>query len=324
MAITRRVALAGAATLLTALGCRTQAQDYPNRLIRLFTGFPPGGNADVVARILAGQLEKELGQTVIVEAKPGAGGSLAAETVARSAPDGYTLLAVPNVHPIYGALSTHVRYKVVDDFTWISTATFFPYVICVRADSRIETLVQLIEAAHARPGALNYGGGQIGTGMHMVVELIANRTASKFVRIPYRGESDAIAALLSGEVDFIAATTGPIAAHIRAGAVRPLAITSKTRWPGLTDVPTVDEAGVPGFEVMAWMGLAGPADLPAPIVARLNAEMRKAVADPNVKSRLEAMGGELRAIAPNEMKALVARQYEVWKKLATDVHLTID
>lgn len=324
MAITRRAALGGTAALLTGLGSRAQAQEYPSRLIRIFTGFPPGGNVDVVARILADRLEKRLGQTVIVEAKPGASGSLAAEAVARSAPDGYTLLAVPNVHPMHGALSSHVRYNVVDDFTWISTATFFPYVICVRADSPFRTLRQLIDAAHARPGALSYGGGQIGTGMHMVVELIANRSASKFVRIPYRGESGAITALLAGEVEFIAATAGPITARIAAGEFRALAVSSKTRWPGLAEVPTVADAGVPGIDVTGWMGLAGPAGLPSPVVDTLYAEMRKAVADPKVKSGLEAMGGDPRAIAPNEMKALVARQYEVWKKLATDVHLTID
>lgn len=324
MALTRRAALAGTAALLAAPVSVVRAQDYPNRVIRIFTGFPPGGNVDVVARILADRLEKSLGQTVIVEAKPGASGSLAAEAVARSAPDGYTLLAVPNVHPMHGALSTHVRYNVINDFTWISTATFFPYVICVRADSKFRTLRQLIEAAQTRPGTLNYGGGQIGTGMHMVVELIGNRSQTKFLRIPYRGENDAIAALLSGEVDFVAATAGPIAAQIHAGNVRALAVTSATRWQSLADVPTVAELGVPGFAVTGWMGLAGPAHLPEAIVSRLNAAMRAAVAEPTVVRQLKALGGAPEALSPDETKSLVARQYRVWKKLAADTHLTIE
>lgn len=324
MAITRRAALAGTAALLGGLCAHAQAQDYPNRLIKIVTGFPPGGNVDAVARILADQIEKRLGQTTIVEAKPGASGSLAADAVARSAPDGYTLLAVSNVHPIHGALSTHVRYNAIDDFTWISTVSFFPYVICVRADSRFRSLRQLIGAAQTQPGALNYGGGQSGTGMHMVVELIGNQSQSRFTRIPYRGESDAIAALLSGEVEFIAATTGPINAHIQAGTVRELAVTSATRWQGLDDVPTVTEAGLPGFDVTGWMGLAAPAHLPAAIVARLHATMREAVADPAVTRSLKALGGEPGTLSPVATKALVARQYQLWKKLAADTNLTIE
>jgi tripartite-type tricarboxylate transporter receptor subunit TctC len=324
MAITRRDVLAGAAALLAGRPSLAHAQDYPHRLIRILTGFPPGGNADAVARILAEQLEKTLGQTVIVEAKPGASGSLAAEAVARSAPDGYTLLAVPNVHPMHGALSTHLRYKVIDDFTWISTATFFPYVICVRADSKIETLRQLIDAAQSRPGALNYGGGQIGTGMHMVVELIASRSAASFTRIFYRGENDAIVALLAGEVDFVAATAGPITARIAASQVRALAVTGKTRWQGLPDVQTVTEAGLSGFDVTGWMGLAGPAHLPPAVVDRLSAAVRNAVAVPEVRSRLEAMGGTAQALAPADMQALVAHQFATWKDLGLRANLTID
>ena len=322
--ITRRAALAVTVACLAGRAKSGRAQAYPSRPIKLVVGFPPGGNADIIARILANQLEKSLGQPVVVENKPGASGSLAADAVARSQPDGYTLMVVPSVHPMYGALAKHIRYNVVDDFTWISTASFFPFVICVRAASPFRTLQQLIDAAHAKPGLLKFGAGGYGTGMHTVVELIASRSRSKFLRIPYRGESDAITALLSGEVDFVAATTGPIAAHIRAGEVRALAVTSQTRWPGLAEVPTVDQAGLPSFEVMSWMGLAGPAHLPAAVVNRLHAEMLKAVADPSVRRRLAALGGAPRAIAPDAMKALVARQYELWKKLARDTHLTID
>jgi tripartite-type tricarboxylate transporter receptor subunit TctC len=265
-----------------------------------------------------------LGQTTIVEARPGASGSLAADAVARSAPDGYTLLAVSNVHPIHGALSTHVRYNAIDDFTWISTVTFFPYVICVRADSRFRSLRQLIDAAQAQPGALNYGGGQSGTGMHMVVELIGNQSQSKFTRIPYRGESDAITALLSGEVEFIAATAGPVAAHLRAGTLRALAVTSATRWQGFDSVPTVAESGIPGFDVTGWMGLAAPAHLPASIVGRLNATLRAAIADPSVLRSLKALGGEPGILLPDATRSLVMRQYQVWKKLAADINLTIE
>jgi tripartite-type tricarboxylate transporter receptor subunit TctC len=322
--VTRRAALSGIGALLTSSACPADAEDYPSRVIKILTGFPPGGNADAVGRILADQLEKRLGQAFIVEAKPGASGSVASEVVARSAPDGYLLMVASNVHPMYGALSKRTPYDVVNDFTWISTATFFPYIICVRADSRFQTLTQLIDAARSKPAALNYGGGQIGTGMHMVVELMANQSKSSFVRIPYRGEHDAVVALLAGDVDFIAANAGPVTEQIRAGALRALAVTGKKRWQGLLDVPTVAESGLEDFDITGWMGLAGPAGLPPSIVNRLSAEMREIIAMPEVQARFATLGGEPQAMTPLEMRSLVERQFKTWKKLAADANLKID
>lgn len=313
-----------AVALLLGLAAGAQAQDYPTRLIKIVQGFGPGGNVDIIARILAQQLQKSLGQSIVVEAKPGAAGSLAAESIARSDPDGYTLLVLPSAHPMHGGLAKNVRYNVIDDFTWISTATFYPFLICVRADSRFQTLGQLIGEAHAKPGSLKYASSGPGTGLHTIVELIAHQTKSSFLHVPYRGEGQATTALLSGEVDFVAVTTGPISSRIRAGEFRALAVTSKTRWQDLPSVPTADEAGIPGFEFISWTGLAGPPNLPLPIVNRLNAEVRQAIALPEVKSRLEALGGDPRATTPEEMKELVARQYENWKQLAKETNLTIN
>jgi tripartite-type tricarboxylate transporter receptor subunit TctC len=306
------------------LAASVQAQEYPSRLIKIVQGFGPGGNVDIIARILAQQMQKSLGQSIVVEAKPGAAGSLAAEAIARSDPDGYTLLVLPSAHPMHGGLAKNVKYNVVDDFTWISTATFYPFLICVRADSRFKTLQQLINEAHANPAGLKYASSGPGTGLHTIIELIAHRTESKFLHVPYRGEGQATTALLTGEVDFIGVTTGPISPRIRAGEFRALAVTSKTRWQDFPDIPTADEAGIPGFEFISWTGLAGPGNLPMPIVSRLNAEMRNAIGVPEVKSRLEALGGDPRATTPEEMKALVARQYEAWKKLARETNITIN
>ena len=310
--------------LVGGLAAGAQAQEYPTRLIKIVQGFGPGGNVDIIARILAQQLQNTLGQSIVVETKPGAAGSLAAESIARSNPDGYTLLVLPSAHPMHGGLAKNVRYNVVDDFTWISTASFYPFLICVRGDSRFKTLKQLIDAAHENPGMLKYGSSGPGTGLHTVVELIAHRTKSKFSHIPYRGEGQATTALLTGEVDFIAVTTGPISPRVKAGEFRALAVTSRARWHDFPNVPTTEEAGIPGFEFISWTGLAGPANLPASIVSRLNSEMRRAIATPEVKSRLEAMGGDPRATTPEEMKALVARQYEAWKRLAMETNLAID
>jgi tripartite-type tricarboxylate transporter receptor subunit TctC len=299
-------------------------QAYPNRIIHLMQGFPPGGNVDIIARIVGHEMEKSLGQSMVVEAKPGLAGALAAEAVARSDADGYTLLMLPSAHPAYAALSKNVKFKVVDDFTWISVASFYPFMIAVKADSRFQSLKQIIDEARAKPGELKYGSAGVGSILHTTVELIGNQTKTKFLHVPYRGEAPALTGLLQGEIDFIAATTGPISPRVKSGEFRALAVTGKTRWRDFPDVPTVAESAIPGFEVISWTGLAGPPNLPKPIVDRLNAELRKALAVPDVKQKLEAMGGDPRATTPDEMKTLVQRQYDTWKKLATEANLSIN
>jgi tripartite-type tricarboxylate transporter receptor subunit TctC len=314
----------GAFVVIAALTGAAAAQDYPNRPIKFMQGFPPGGNVDIIARLLGNEMSKGLGQSIVIEAKPGAAGSLAAEAVARSDPDGYTLLVVPSAHPAHGALSRHVSYKVVDDFEWISVASFYPFLICVRKDSRFHTLKDLIDEARKNPGALKYGSAGVGSILHTTVELMGNETKTKFLHVPYRGEAPALTALLQGDIDFIAATSGPISARIRSGEFRALAVTAKTRWRDFPDVPTVAEQGLPGFEVISWTGLAGPAKLPGPIVAKLNAELRRAVAAPEVKGKLEGMGGDPRATTPAEMRALVASQLATWTRLAKEANIAID
>ncbi|HYI04013.1 MAG TPA: tripartite tricarboxylate transporter substrate binding protein [Reyranella sp.] len=315
------------AAMAVLVGLSTTAlaqQDYPNRIVKIMQGFPPGGNVDIIARILGHEMEKSLGQSIVVEAKPGLAGALAAETIARTDPDGYTLLVLPSAHPAYAALSKNVKFKVVDDFTWISVASFYPFMIAVKADSRFQTLKQLIDEARTKPGDLKYGSAGVGSILHTTVELIGNQTKTKFLHIPYRGEAPALTGLLQGEIDFIAATTGPVSPRVKSGEFRALAVTGKTRWRDFPNVPTVDESAIPGFEVISWTGLAGPPNLPKPIVDRLNAELRKALAVPEVKSKLEAMGGDPRATTPDEMKALVQRQYDTWKKLAVEANLSIN
>jgi len=314
----------GALFVLIALTGVAAAQDYPIRPIRFMHGFPPGGNVDIIARLLGNEMSKGLGQSIVIEPKPGVAGSLAAEAVARSDPDGYTLLVVPSAHPAHGALSRTVNYKVVDDFEWISVASFYPFLICVRKDSRFQKFAQLIEEARRNPGVLKYGSAGVGSILHTTVELIGNRTNTKFLHIPYRGEAPAITSLLQGDIDFIAATSGPISARIRSGEFRALAVTGTTRWRDFPDVPTVAEQGIAGFEVISWTGLAGPAKLPGPIVNKLNAELRRAISVPDVREKLESMGGDPRATTPAEMRALVASQFATWSRLAKEANISIE
>ena len=321
--MTRR-ALATLIILCAAFVSAAAAQDYPNRPIKFIHGFPPGGNVDIIARLLGNEMSKTLGQSIVIEPKPGVAGSLAAEAVARSDPDGYTLLVLPSAHPAHGALSKNVKYKVVDDFDWISVASFYPFLICVRKDSRFQSLRQLIDEGRKHPGELKYGSAGVGSILHTTVELMGADTKTRYQHIPYRGEAPAITALLQGEIDFIAATSGPISERIKSGEFRALAVTGKTRWRDFPDVPTVEQEGIPGFEVISWTGLAGPARLPPAIVDRLNAELRRAIAAPDVKAKLEAMGGDPRATTPAEMRALVASQLATWSRLAKEANISID
>ncbi|HEY1363653.1 MAG TPA: tripartite tricarboxylate transporter substrate binding protein [Xanthobacteraceae bacterium] len=314
----------GALAILAALTGAALAQDYPSRPIKLVHGFPPGGNVDIIARLLGNEMSRGLGQSIVVEAKPGVAGSLAAEAVAHSEPDGYTLLVLPSAHPAHAALSRNLKYRVVDDFEWISVASFYPFLICVRQDSRFQTLRQLIEEARTNPGGLSYGSAGFGSILHTTVELIAHRSGSRFRHIPYRGEAPAITALLQGDIDFIAATSGPINPRVRSGEFRALAVTARTRWRELPEVPTVEEEGIPGFEVISWTGLAGPARLPAAIIDKLNAELRRAIAVSEVKATLESMGGDPRPTTPGEMRALVASQFATWTRLVKEANIPVE
>jgi tripartite-type tricarboxylate transporter receptor subunit TctC len=321
MAKTR--ALATLLVLIT-LSAPAFAQDYPNRVIKMLQGFPPGGNVDAVARVLAQEMSKGLGQTIVVEGKPGLAGSLAAEAVARADPDGYTLLTVPSAHAVTGALSKTIKYKPVDDLEWISTVSSYPFVLSVRKDSKYKTLGEMLRAARAEPGKVSYGSAGLGSTLHMAVELLANTAGVKFLHVPYRGEAPSFTGLLTGDVDFVINTTTVATPQVKSGEVRGIAVTSRTRWKDLPDVATVEEAGLPGFELISWTGVAATAGIPKPIAARLNAEVLRALDVPDVRTRLESFGAEVRGSTPAEMRALVARQIELWAKLGREANIQLE
>jgi tripartite-type tricarboxylate transporter receptor subunit TctC len=318
-------ALAAAVGLLAGpLVLAASAQDYPNRMIRMLQGFPPGGNVGAVAQLLALEMSKGLGQTIVAESKPGQSGSLAAETVARADPDGYTLLTVASAHAVTGALSRTIKYKPVDDLAWISTAAFYPFVLSVRKDSKYLTLDDLLHAARANPGKITYGSAGIGSIPHMVVELLANQAKLNVLHIPYRGEAPSFTGLLSGDVDFVVNTTTVAAPHVKSGEVRGLGVSSRARWKDLTGVPTIEEGGLPGFEVISWTGLAATGGIPKSIAERLHVEALRAIAVPEVRTRLESFGAEVRGSTSDEMRALVERQIAMWAKLGKDANIQLE
>lgn len=299
-----------------------QAASFPDRPIKLIVGFPPGGNVDSVGRVLAQEMSKGLGQMVVVENKPGAVGSLAAELVAKAAPDGYTLMVVAGAHPVNAAIHKSIPYDPINSFAWISMVTSYPFAFSVRGDSPYHSLKDLIAAARAKPGTVSNGSSGSGSVQHMTSELLGHTVGVHFLEVPYRGEALAMEAELAGEVNYVVTTTTLVAPYIGSGKLRPLAVTSARRWKELPNVPTVQEAaGIKGFEVTSWSGLAAPHGTPPAVIKRLNAEVRRTIAVPEVKKRLESFGGEVGATTPEQMKAQIAREVARWTALVRETNM---
>lgn len=297
------------------------AQDYPSRPIRIIQGFAPGGNADSIARLLGQEMSRGLGQPVIVETKAGAGGNIAAEAVARAQADGYTLLLAVGGHTVSGALYQTLGYKSVEGFEWISTATVFPFVLSVRSDSPQQTVADLLTLARGKPDGVSYGSAGVGSTQHLTGALLASMSATQLLHVPYKGDAAALAALLAGDVNFVVAPGTATLPHVRGGRLKAIAVSGATRWPGLPEVPTVQEAGVQGFDVSSWAGLATTAGTPRAIVDRLHVEMNKALQVPEIRARLESFGGEVRGSTPEEMRVRVASEVQRWAKVIAEARI---
>ena len=297
--------------------------DYPTRPLRLVVPYPAGGNADVVGRILGNEMVKGLGQHIVVEVRPGAGGTIGADAVARATPDGYTLLLVTGGHAVAGASYKSLPYRAVDSFSMISTATFFPFVLVVRADGGYPSLPALLQAAKATPGAIKFGAAGPGVTQHLTGELLSSMAGAKFLYVPYKGDAPAVTALLSAEINFIITPTAPVLPHVQSGRFKLLATTGTARWKGMPEVPTVAESGVSGFEVSSWIGLATTAGAPHGAVKRLNAEMQRSIRVPEVTFRLEQIGGEVRGGSPEEMRARVASELQRWTQVIRDAGIQL-
>jgi tripartite-type tricarboxylate transporter receptor subunit TctC len=303
------------------LASRVGAQTYPERPIKILQGFAPGGNADAIARAVGQEMSKGLGQAMVVEAQAGAGGTIAATTVAKAKPDGYTLLLATGGHAVAGALYSNLAYRTVQDFEMVSTITYFPFLIVVPANSKFANLSALLAAAKANPEQISYGTAGIGSTHHLAGELLASMSKTQLLHVPYKGDSGSLTALLAGDIPMIIAPPTAVMANIKAGKLRALAATGVQRWPVLPDVPTVSEQGVSGYDVRSWAGLMAPAGTPAVVIDRLNAEVQKALLVPAVKARLEDMGGEVRGSTPEEMKNMVASQTQKWIQVVAEAKI---
>jgi tripartite-type tricarboxylate transporter receptor subunit TctC len=300
---------------------QVSAQTYPERPIKILQGFAPGGNADAIARAMGQEMTKGLGQPMVVEAQAGAGGTIAATTVSKAKPDGYTLLLATGGHAVAGALYNNLAYRTVQDFEMVSTITYFPFLVVVPANSKFANLSALLATAKANPDQISYGTAGIGSTHHLAGELLASMSKTQLLHVPYRGDSGSLAALLAGDIPMIIAPPTAVMANIKAGKLKALATTGPQRWSVLPDVPTVTEQGVTGYDVRSWAGLMAPAGTPKPIIDQLNAEVQKALLVPAVKTRLEEMGGEVRGSTPDEMKNLVSSQTQKWIQVVNEAKI---
>jgi tripartite-type tricarboxylate transporter receptor subunit TctC len=308
-----RCVVAGTALLLMPL--LAAAQDYPTRPVRIIVPFAAGGPADVYARVLAQRLQETLGQTFIVDDRPGAGSIIGTDAVAKSAPDGYTLLLMSNTHTVNESLMPAKPFQLMRDFVAVAPINYSDLVLVGKAGLAATTLADLIKLAKAHPGALSYASSGPGTPYHMAGELFKAMAGVSIVHIPYRGSSGARTDVLGGQVDLMFDAIPTMAEHIRIGKVKAFGTTGKSRSPVLPDVPTVAEAGVPGYEAVIWLGLMAPKGTPAAIVNRLNAEVAKIVSTPEVVRAWALQGATPMTMSVDEFTRYLNQDITKWARI---------
>ena len=315
---------------LVALWCAglavmpTHAQaPYPSKPIRLIVPFPPGGGAEATARLVANKIGESLGQSVVVETRAGAGGNIGTDYVARAQPDGYTLLLATNGMAIQPHLQK-LTWDPIKDFTPVGLVAVYSLVIAVHPSVPAQNLSELVAYAKAHPRQLTYGSSGSGGPLHMGAELFRSHAGVDLLHVPYKGNAPMTIALLSGEINLVFdSPVGPLP-NIRAGKVRALATTGKRRSSSLPEVPTVSESGLPGFDYESWNGIVAPAGTPKDIVARLSHEVAKAVASPEVRERLMALGYEPRVAKTDEFAALIAADMNRFGRVVKEVGMKLD
>jgi len=309
--------------LIKALGVLTacpalavHAQSYPSKRISLIVPFTPGGSTDILARALGQALAEAWKQPVIIDNKPGAGGAIGAEAAARAAPDGYTLLmghiGTLAVNP---TLYPKLAYNPITDFAPVALVAMVPNVLVVNPAVPVRTAAELIALARSRPGSLTASSGGQGSAAHLAIEYFKQATGIDILHVPYKGTGPAVADLIGGQITMTMTGLPPLLQHIRSGKLRALGVASKARLPQIPDVPTLIEAGVPGFEATQWYGVVAPARTPAPVVDQLAAQIRRSLAQPDLKKRLESEGAQPSDMGPAEFRKLIQDEIARWAQV---------
>ena len=301
-----------------------QAQDYPQRPVRIVVGYQAGGPTDLVARLVASQLQAALGQPFVVDNKPGAGSNLASGEVAAAAPDGYTLLLAAAPITMNGLLYRNLKWDVQKSFEPVSLVSSAPAVLAVSPALPVKNLQELIALAKKEPGKLTFGSTGNGGSQHLAGEILRQRAGIDIVHVPYKGASGVLNDLIAGHISMAFMTSTSAMPHFAQGKVRPIAVAAAQRLPQLPQVPTLAQSGLPGFEADSWNGLLAPAGTPPAIVAQLQREVAKAVASPELRDKLGGQGAVMVCNTPAEFRAHIAREVDHWTRTLRTIKVTLE
>jgi tripartite-type tricarboxylate transporter receptor subunit TctC len=313
---TRRTLTIAAASALGLLALTPLAQAFPTKAITIIVPFSAGGTTDILARVLGQFISKDLGQPVIIDNRAGAGGNIGTQLVARAAPDGHTILmGTVGTHAINQSLYPKLAFDPIKDFAPLTRVALVPNLLVANPAQPFKTVKELMAYAKANPGKVTFGSSGSGTSIHLSGELFKQMAGVDIQHVAYKGSAPAVNDLLGNHIAIMFDNMPSAISHVKAGKLRPLAVTTAQRSPALPDVPTIAEAGVPGYEATSWFGLLAPAKTPAPVVAKLNASILKALADPDVKKKLLEQGAEPAGETPAQFAAFIASETVKWGKI---------
>lgn len=319
-----KITIGAAGMALAGLPALAQ-QNYPSRNITFIVPFTPGGSTDILARLLGQRFQESMKATVVIENRPGAGGGVGSTTLSRAEPDGYTIgmghIGTLGVNP---SLYPKLQYDPLKSFAHISMLAKVHNILVVHPSVPAKDVKEFIAYAKANPGKLNYGSGGLGSAAHIATEAFGLETGTQFVHVPYRGTAPAVADLLSGQIQMMMTGAPAVLQHVHGGKLRALGTASLTRLPSAKEIPTMSEAGVPGFEASQWYGVVAPAGTPDAIVNKLNQEMREALKDPKILEALEKDGAEPWPMSPEEFRAHIAKEIPRWKKVVDGAKIRVE
>lgn len=320
----REMLAAMAASAMTAAGGQAFAQSFPNQPLRIIVPFPAGQASDVIARLVADRVSQALGQPIIVENRPGAGGNIGTEAGARAANDGHTLTIATAALPISKLIYRKLPFDPVTDFAPVTRMTITPLLLVTSPKLGVNSVAELVEFAKKNPGKVSFASSGPGTSHHLSGELFAALSGTKLLHVPYKGSPPAHIDLMSGQVDIMFDNIVAVGPQVRQGNLKALATTTKTRVPTLPDLPTMAEAGYPTFEAVAWFGVLAPKGTPQPVIARLNDEFGKALAAPDIRQKLTDMGAQVSPGTPEEFGQFLAAEVAKWEPVVQRAGIAID
>jgi tripartite-type tricarboxylate transporter receptor subunit TctC len=314
----------GAIAVMAGCASGAQAQGWPNRPIRMVVPYTPGGYTDLMARLVSEKMSTALGQPIVIENKPGANAVIGTDSVAKAAPDGYTIGTVIAAHAVNVTLNPKLPYDTMKDLTYVSLMSVAPLLLIAHPSLPANNMKELIALAKAKPGQLNFASSGIGSAAHLTMEMLKSREGINLQHIPYKGTSGALQDTVGGQINVMFDVIGPLMSQVRSGNAKAFAVTAKERIPAAADVPTMAEQGVPDFVSGTWAGIIAPAGTPKEIVDRISAEAKKALADPELKKKLDDQGIVAVGSTPEEYRAFVVEEIARWRKVITDAGIKME